>query len=120
MGFDYSHFFNEEEEPKDEFLEQQYKEFVEVVRTYLLILLLVSILCFIASYIISYFQNVDLNSEVCFFFVHPIPIAYSVMSWIGSFDQARPTYLLGCHQAVHVWSGHCHWYRPSPSNDHRD
>lgn len=81
MGFDYSHFFNEEEEPKDEFLEQQYKEFVEVVRTYLLILLLVSILCFIASYIISYFQNVDLNSEVCLLFVHPIPIAYSIMSW---------------------------------------
>ena len=65
MGFDYSHFFREEEDPQDEYLEQQYQEFFEVIRINLIILLLVSILCFIASYIISYFQNVDLNSEVC-------------------------------------------------------
>lgn len=68
MSFDYSHFFREEEDPDDEFLEQQYQEFFEVIRIQLIILLLVTVLCFIASYIISHYRNVDLNSEVCFYF----------------------------------------------------
>lgn len=67
MSFEkYSHFFREEEDPDDEFLEQQYQEFFEVIRIQLIILLLVTVLCFIASYIISHYRNVDLNSEVCF------------------------------------------------------
>lgn len=64
MSFDYSAFFREEEDPDDEYLEQQYQEFFEVIRIQLIILLLVTVLCFIASYIISHYRNVDLNSEV--------------------------------------------------------
>ena len=69
MSFNYSHFFREEEDPQDEYLEQQYQEFFEVIRIYLIIVLLVLILSIIASYIISYFQNVDLSSEVSRFCV---------------------------------------------------
>lgn len=64
MSLDNSHFFREEEDKRDEYLEQQYREFVEVIRTHLIILLLVSVLCFVASFIISKCRNVDLSSEV--------------------------------------------------------
>ncbi|KAI2799644.1 Limb region 1 -like protein [Blomia tropicalis] len=64
MSLDYSHFFREEEDPEDEYLEKQYQEFFEVIRIHLIIVLLVSVLCFVANFIISRYKNIDLNSEV--------------------------------------------------------
>lgn len=64
MGFDYANFFREEEETLDEYLEKQYQEFFEVIRIHLIVILMVTCLCFIANFIISKFKNLDLNSEV--------------------------------------------------------
>ncbi|OTF69983.1 LMBR1L-like protein [Euroglyphus maynei] len=64
MEFDYSQFFREEEDHNDELLEQQYQEFFEVIRIYLIIVLILTVLCFISNAIISKYRNRDLNSEV--------------------------------------------------------
>ena len=67
MGFDYAQFFREEEDYHDEQLERDYQEFFEVIRIHLIIVLLVTALCFIANFIISKYKNVDLNNEVSLF-----------------------------------------------------
>lgn len=69
MKFDYSQFFREEEDHNDELLEQQYQEFFEVIRIYLIIVLILTMLCFISNAIISKYRNRDLNSEVNSFYL---------------------------------------------------
>lgn len=66
MGFDYANFFREEEDTLDEFLEKQYQEFFQVIRIHLIVVLIVTCLCFISNFIISKFKNVNINSEVSF------------------------------------------------------
>ena len=73
MGFDYATFFREEEDSVDELLEQQYQDFFEVIRINLIIVLLVSALCFIANLIISKYKNADLNNEVSTAQFNPLP-----------------------------------------------
>ena len=78
MGFDYANFFREEEDSIDEQLEQQYQEFFEVIRIHLIIVLLVTALCFIANLIISKYKNIDLNNEVSLFVIACFGFNFSV------------------------------------------
>ena len=75
----YAAFFREEEDNiHDELLEQQYQEFFEVIRIHLIIVLLVTALCFIANLIISKYKNIDLNNEVSLFVIACFGFNFSV------------------------------------------